>query len=155
MIGRVRHSAARESAEARIPLAPYTREGSVSGAKKGPRLPALESLEPSGSVGSSLNKATLLRLPESVNLHTHKQTKALIQSACQVLFYWMWFACRVFLYWAKRGARASLCMSYDGIQRFGCRAAFLLSQAPSGNRTYRVGRLGILSSGPLAVWKLC
>ena len=34
-------------------------------------LPALEGLEPSGSI---LSKATLLRLPESVKLQTNKQT---------------------------------------------------------------------------------
>ena len=45
----------------------------VSGARKGPHLPALEGLEPSGSAGSSLSKATLPRLPETVNKQTNKQ----------------------------------------------------------------------------------
>ena len=58
--------------EARISLLP--REGSVSGAQKGPRLPALEGLGPSGSPGSILSEAALLRLPESVNLQTNKQS---------------------------------------------------------------------------------
>ena len=74
MIGRVRHYAARESPEVRIPPSALPREGSVSGARKGLRLPALEGLEPSSSVGSSLSKAALLRLLESVNLQTNKQT---------------------------------------------------------------------------------
>ena len=56
--------------------APGTREGSVSGARKGPRLPTLGVvLHASGSAGSTLSKATLLRLPGSVNLQTNKQTK--------------------------------------------------------------------------------
>ena len=62
----------------RIPLAPYQREGSVSGARKGSRLPVLEGLEPSGSAGSIRSKVMPSQLPESVN-QTDKQTnKALM-----------------------------------------------------------------------------
>ena len=43
---------------------------------KGSRLPALEGLEPAGSAGSILSNATLLQLPESVNLQTNKQTNS-------------------------------------------------------------------------------
>ena len=49
------------------------REGSVSGARKGPCLPALAGLEPLGNVRSPLSKAALLRLPVSVNLQTNKR----------------------------------------------------------------------------------
>ena len=43
------------------------REGSVSSARKGSRLPALEGLEPSDSAGSILSKATPPWLLESGN----------------------------------------------------------------------------------------
>ena len=84
--------------EEQIPPAPLSREGSVSGARKGPRLPALGGYwggrdapelalggsfvllinsRPvyllGGSAGSSLNKATPLRLPVSANKQTNKQ----------------------------------------------------------------------------------
>ena len=48
------------------------REGSVSGARKGPRLPALAGLEPLGDARSPLSKAALL--PVSVNKQTNKRT---------------------------------------------------------------------------------
>ena len=48
-------------------------EGSVSGARKGTRLPALEGPGPSGSVRSILSRAALPRLPDS-NKQTNKQS---------------------------------------------------------------------------------
>ena len=75
MIGRVRHSAARESPEERIPLAPYQGRGRYPAHERG-RVCLPLGPGASGSAGSTLSKAALLRLPESVNKHTNKQKAA-------------------------------------------------------------------------------